>query len=125
MVATLLMLAFAVPAFGKAHNDTYPVPCSELWDAVTNTLGSAGDYTILATDESGMTASFLIVGSQRQRVNSLQLNAQDAGCALKVQIADSGFAIDDTGLFKKRVGRSLAKLEAAKPPASANPGEKK
>jgi hypothetical protein len=33
-VIAFMTLIFAVPAFSKAHKDSYPQPCSELWTAV-------------------------------------------------------------------------------------------
>ncbi len=125
MVVALLFFLLAVPAFGKAHNDIYPASCNDLWDAVKDTLGNAANYHILAMDDSGMTASYVIVGALRERVNSVALNPRDNGCELQVQSPVSGYANDDESPFRKRVGRSLAKLNAAKPSVPAKPEEKK
>jgi len=43
----ILLLVLTTQAFAKP----YPVPCSDLWSAVTDTLGNAGNYKIVATDE--------------------------------------------------------------------------
>ena len=125
LVFALLFLVPVFPAFGKPHNDSYPVPCGDLWSAVSDTLGNAGNYSILATDDTEMKASFMAVGAQRKRVNSVSLNPKDSGCQLQVQFPDSGYAEDEEGVFKKRVGHSLARIQAAKPSPPAKPGERK
>ena len=118
IVVTLLILILPVPVFGKAHNDAYPIECGNLWNAVRDTLGNAGNYTVMSSDDTEMTATYLIVGAQRQRINTLRLNAQDAGCKMQVKAPDSGISNDDEGLLRKRVSHSLAKLQAAKPSGS-------
>ena len=120
-VVTLLLLGISMPAFGKAHNDTYPVACSVLWDAVKDTLSKPGDYSMMASDDTEMTASYIVVGAQRQRVDTIALNPKDNGCKMQVQAPDSGYMNDDEGLFRKRVSHSLAKLQAAKPAEPAKP----
>jgi hypothetical protein len=119
-VFVLLMLLTGGPAFGKGKKDIYPISCGVLWSAVRETLGNAGNYTIMAMDDSEMTASFTIVGATRVRVNSVALNVVGPGCDLQVHSGESGFANDDTGAFKKRVSQSLAKLKTAVP-AGATP----
>jgi hypothetical protein len=122
MVLTLLLLLPALPAFGKARNDIYPVPCSQLWDAVTITLGNPGDYKIMTSDDSEMTASYTVTGAVRVRVNSVVLNQQDAGCEMNVKSPDAGYMVDDESTFRKRVGKALARLQAAKPSQPASTG---
>ena len=114
MVATLLLFLIAAPAFGKAHNNIYPVSCDDLWDAVRDTLGNKGNYSVMASDNSGMTASYLVVGSQRQRAYSVLLNPKDPGCELQVKTLDNSVSDDEEGLFRNRVGHTLDKLQAAK-----------
>lgn len=123
MVVTLLLLLPAISAFGKARNDTYPTPCSQVWDAVKATLANPTDYKIMVSDDSEMTATYLVTGDQRARVDSVALTPQDAGCQMKVQAADAGYMVDDEGAFRKRVSRSLTKLQAAKPSAPAKSGQ--
>jgi hypothetical protein len=125
LVFALLFLVPSFAAFGKPHNDSYPVACGDLWNAVSETLGNAGNYSILASDDTEMKASFTAVGAQRQRVNSVSLNSKESGCQLQVQFPDSGYAEDEEGVFKKRVGHSLARIEAGKPSPPAKPGEGK
>lgn len=123
-VVTFLLVLVSIPAFGKDRN-IYPVDCSELWSAVRDTLGVAGDYTVFASDDEERTASYTIVGAQHQRVNSVALNSKDAGCEMLVKAPYSGNSNDDEGLFRKRVGRSLAKLQAAKTSEGAKPSQGK
>jgi hypothetical protein len=125
LVFAFLFLIPSVPASGKAPKDTYPVSCDALWSAVSDTLGNAGNYSILASDDTEMKASFTVVGAQRQRVNAVSLNPKDSGCEMQVQFPDSGFEDNQEGVFKKRVGHSLARMQAAKPSPPGKPDEKK
>ena len=115
---TLLLLVLAAPAIAKPHS-TVPVPCSDLWSAVEDTLGNAGNYTILASDDSGMTASFTVVEALRMRVNSVALNPEDTGCKLQVKTVSGDSANEDEAPFRKRVEHFLERLKAAKPSAPA------
>lgn len=116
VVVTLLSLTLGAPAFGKTHSDIFPIPCSELWPAVKDTIRNSGKYGIIAVDSSEMTASFNIGGSLGgKRINSVVLNAKGASCEMQIQTAFSGLAHNDAGDFKKRVGQSLAKLKESKP----------
>jgi hypothetical protein len=125
LVFVLFFLVSAFPAFGKPHNGSYPVSCDDLWNAVSDTLGNAGNYSILATEDAEMKASFIALGARRQRVNSVSLIPKDNGCELQVQFPDSGYADDEESVFKKNVGRSLAKIQAAKPSPPAKPEVKR
>jgi len=120
-VVALMSLTLAVPAFGKAHKDAYPVPCSQLWAAVKDTLKNSGNYGIMASDDGAMTASYNVGESFRQRINSVALSSQGTGCEMQVQSAYRGLAHDDAGDFKKRVDESLAKLKGSKPSEPAKP----
>jgi hypothetical protein len=115
VLVALMSLTLAVPAFSKTHKETYPVPCSDLWAAVKDTLRNSGNYGIISTDNAEMTASYNILGAIRKRTNSVVLNTQGSGCELQIQSNYSGIAHDDAGDFKKRVDESLAKLKAAPP----------
>ncbi len=83
----LLLLGFSLPALGKGHNDVYPVPCSDLWNAVKDTLGNTGNYNLVTSDDSEMTASYMVQNETRQRVNSVHLNPADNGCELEDRFA--------------------------------------
>jgi hypothetical protein len=120
VVAALLLVILAAPAFANAHKDTYSVACSELWPAVKDTLHMS-NYILIASDDTAMTASYTVGNSLRQRTNSVALSAQGTSCEMTVQSAYRGLAHDDAGDFKKRVDDSLAKLKAAKPAEPAKP----
>ena len=128
-VIAFLTLILAVPAFSKAHKDSYPQPCSELWTAVKDTLSNPDNYTIQGTpDDAKMTASYnvkhavhaSISGAVAQRTNQVTLISKGTGCEMQVVSSYSGLAHDDAGDFKKRVGESLAKTNA-KPADAAKP----
>jgi hypothetical protein len=78
----ILLLFLAAPAFAKP----YPVPCSDLWSAVTDTLGNAGNYKIVATDSEEMKASFIVVGALFPGINALFLKPQGNGCELQIKM---------------------------------------
>ena len=123
VVVALISLIFVVPSFGNTHKDTYPVPCSELWAAVRDTLKSSGNYGIIASDDNAMTASYTVGYSARRGMNSVALHPQGTGCEMQVDSAYRGLMHDDAGDFKKRVDESLAKLKAAQPSEPAKPAE--
>lgn len=122
LVLALLFLA-ALPAFAKLHKDSYPVPCSTLWEVVQDTIKNSGNYTLVVADASQMTASYTINGAIRSRQNSVHLEAQGTGCEMQVQTSYSGLAHDDAGDFKNRIDQAVAKLPQAKPAESAKPPE--
>ncbi len=111
-VIAFLTLIFAVPAFSKAHKDSYPQPCGELWTAVKDTLSNPDNYTVEGTpDDAKMTASYnvkhavhaSISGAVMQRTNQVSLISKGTGCEMQVVSSFSGLAHDDAGDFKKRV----------------------
>ncbi len=55
VIAALILLTLAAPVFGKTHNETYPVPCSELWNAVQDTVKNSGNYSLVVADNTQMT----------------------------------------------------------------------
>ncbi|HEY5177525.1 MAG TPA: hypothetical protein VII95_18360 [Terriglobales bacterium] len=130
-VIAFMTLIFAVPAFSKAHKDSYPQPCSELWTAVKDTLSNPDNYTVEGTpDDAKMTASYnvkhavhaSITGAVMQRTNQITLISKGTGCEMQVVSSFSGLAHDDAGDFKKRVEESLAKGNT-KPVDAAKPGD--
>jgi len=131
VVVALISLALVVPALSKNHQDTYPVACSELWAAVKDTLGNQQNYSIVASDETKMTAMYdvhhavhtSITGAALQQTNSVALTPQGNGCQMQVHSNYSGWNHSDAGDFKKRVDESLAKLQAAKPADPAKPAD--
>ena len=131
VVVALLSLTLVVPTFGGTHKDNYPVPCSELWAAVKDTLGNPANYSIVTTDNTQMTASYdvkhavhtSITGAAMQQTNTVALTPQGTGCGMTVHSSYSGWNHNDAGDFKKRVDESLAKLQAAKPADPAKPAD--
>ena len=120
-VVLALLFLVALPAFGKLHRDSFPVPCTTLWEAVQDTIKNSGKYTLVVADTSQMTASYNINGAIRARENSVHLEAQGTGCEMQVQTSYSGLAHDDSGDFKSRVEQSLAKLHTAGPAEPQKP----
>jgi len=109
--SSLLSLAFllAAPAFAKP----YPLPCSDLWSAVTDALGNTGNYKIIAADDEQMKASFIVIGALYPGINALNLKPRDNGCDLQIRMGFTGN--DDEGALRSRVNHAVAKRKAAKP----------
>ena len=122
-VVALLSLVLALPMFGKTYKSTYPVPCSDVWGAVKDTLSNQDNYTVVANDDGKMTASYkvkhsvhvTITGAALQRTNRVTLVPSGTGCEMQVVSNYSGFEHNDRDDFKNRVDESLAKTKAAKP----------
>ncbi|HUA16235.1 MAG TPA: hypothetical protein VMG31_13135 [Verrucomicrobiae bacterium] len=132
LAVTLLALVLAVPAFGKTYKTIYPVPCSDLWNAVKDTLANpANNYEVAAKDDTQMHADYdvkhaahvTVTGVFLQRQNHVTLVSKGAAiCELQVVSNFSGWEHSDRGDFKKRVDESLEKLK--NPPAPpAQPAE--
>jgi len=113
----ILLCSLTVPASAKTRNEKQPVPCIDLWTAVTETLGNAGNYKVLARDNDEMKANFIVVGALFTQMNMVQLKPRESGCDLRLRIGFSGG--DDEGAFRSRVSRALKKLNAAR--AAAQP----
>ena len=111
-----LFLALATPAFAKP----YSLPCSDLWSAVTDTLGNPGNYKILASDNEPMKASFIVVGSLYPVVNAVFLKPKGNGCELEIRMGFTGN--DDEGALRSQVNRAVAKRKAANQPKPASSG---
>lgn len=129
VVVALMLLALALPAFGKTYKSTYPVPCSEVWGAVKDTLSNAENYNVVDSDDSKMTASYNVKhsahvnvsGALLQRTNRVSLVPRGTECEMEVVSNYSGWEHNDRGDFKKRVDESLAKLQTATPAQPAKP----
>jgi len=123
VVAFFLVVLFSVPAFAKPH-DVYPVPCDAVWTAIKATLGNENDYKIVAINDYSLRASFVVVGSLKPYTNNVGLSAAENGCAMKLVVLQVGSENSDEMGFRKRLGKALAKLQAAppaKPAATATP----
>jgi hypothetical protein len=122
LVVALVLLILSLPAFGKTYKSMYPVPCSDLWGAVTDTLGNPDNhYEVKDRDDAKMTASYdvkheahvTVTGIFLQRMNKVTLVPKGATCQMQVVSNFSGWEHSDRGDFKKRVDDSLAKLKNA------------
>ena len=106
--------------FAETYKSTYPVPCSDVWGAVKDTLGHADNYNVVESDDVKMTASYkvkhaahvTITGAVLQRTNHVTLVAKGTGCEMQVVSNYSGFEHNDRGDFKTRVDEALAKPKA-------------
>ena len=113
----ILLLALAMPASGKTYKSTYPVPCGEVWTAVTDVLSSPDEYNVTAKDDAKMTADYhpkhkvhaTITGAALQRTNHVTLIPKGETCEMHVVSNYSGFEHNDRDDFKKRVDDALAK----------------
>lgn len=45
-------------AFGRTTKSTYPDSCSEVWSAVKDTLSNVDNYSVDASDDAAMSASY-------------------------------------------------------------------
>ena len=124
MGKTLAVVIFfflsSVSSFAKEH-DVYPMSCDALWSAVKDTLGNQNDYSVIALDEAGQKASFVVVGETTPYRDMVALAARDHLCAMKLTILQVGPDNSDERGFRKRLGKALAKLQAAAPRAPATP----
>jgi hypothetical protein len=119
LAVTLMLMSFVVPAFCKTHPENYSVSCTTLWAAAKDTLRNSGKYGIISMDSTEMTATYTMgLGSAGQkRTNQVVLNVKgDSACEMQIQSGFSGLTNDDAGDFKKRVDKSLSKLQQQTPP---------
>ena len=112
-----LLFLVVMPAFAKP----YPLPCSDLWTVVTETLGNPGNYAIVAEDDEQMKASFIVVGSVYPGTHFLSLKHKNNGCELQTRMAFTGN--DEDYALRKRINHAIAKRKATKPspPAPSAP----
>jgi hypothetical protein len=120
-VVVFFLLVFAVPAFGKPDTNVYPVPCSDLWNAVKDTLGNTGSYNVMEKDEDQQTALFVFTGSTRVLVEFVSLNSTENGCELLMKVKSGVQKVEYESTFLKRVGKALDKLKEAKPAKPEKP----
>lgn len=123
LLVALILIAFALPAFGYTYKTTYSVPCDQLWPAVKDTLSNPENYSVDSSDEAQMNATYQVKhavhanvsGAILQCTNHVKLVAKGTGCEMQVGSNCSGWEHNQRGDFKQRVDESLAKLQAAKP----------
>jgi hypothetical protein len=127
----LMSLILALPMFAETYKDSYPIPCTDLWGAVKDTLSNPVNYTVKDTDDAKMIASYkvkhaahvTITGAVLQRTNHVALITKGSGCEMQVVSNYSGFEHNDRGDFKNRVDESLAKSKADKPSEANTPAD--
>ena len=125
----LILLALALPVFGKTYKSTYPVACSELWGAVKDVLSNAENYNVEESNDTLMAATYkvkhaahvTVSGAVLQRANHVSLVSKGTECEMQVKSNYSGFEHNDSSDFRKRVEESFAKLKGAKPAEPAPP----
>jgi len=123
LIASFFLLVVTAPALAKSR-DVYPVSCGDLWAAVHDTLDNPHNYVILSMNDVERRASFTVVGNLTAYTDKLALTATEGGCTMKATILQVGAADSDWRQFHHRLGRSLAKVQAAKPkPAAAAMGQ--
>lgn len=128
-VVALIVLALALPSFGKTSKNTYPVPCSDMWGAVKDVLSNAENYNVEESNDSLMSATYkvkhaahvTVSGAVLQRANHVSLVSKGADCEMQVKSNYSGFEHNDSSDFRKRVEESFAKRKAAQPAEPAKP----
>jgi hypothetical protein len=129
MIVVFVSLVLVVPMLGETYKDSYPIPCSDLWPAVKDTLSNPENYTVVKNDDVKMTSSYkvkhnvhvTITGALLQRDNKVTLVTKGTNCEMQVVSNYSGFEHDDRGDFKKRVDDSLANLKAKKTAEAPKP----
>jgi hypothetical protein len=117
-ISVLFMLLLAVPASAKPR-DVFPVSCEDLWSAVNLTLSDQGNYRVASVDDLNMRVSFIVVGNLTTYTDRVALNTLETGCQMKLAITQVGSDDSDARGFRKRLAKSLAKVEAAKSAAPA------
>lgn len=114
LVVVLFVLFSTIPAFAKSH-DVYPVSCDVLWAAAKDVLQNPKDYSVVAMDEAGEKALFIVVGELTAYTDTVALTERDDGCAMNLRILQVGSDNADERGFRRRLGKSLAKAQAATP----------
>jgi hypothetical protein len=129
VAVAFLSLVLALPSLGKTYKSTYPIPCSEVWRAVNDTLSNPENYNVVESNDAEMTASYQvkhsvhvnITGAILQRTNHVTLVSNGQACEMRVVSNFSGWEHNDRDDFKKRVDESLVKLKAETPSQAAKP----
>ena len=115
VLAVLIALILALPAWAKPKPDVYPVSCDVLWTAIKSTLQNPQDYGVLYLNDLSENASFVIVGNLVRYTQHVSLTEQGDGCKMKLAMLQVGADNTDERAFLKRVKKSLIKLQSTKP----------
>ncbi|HUH64537.1 MAG TPA: hypothetical protein VLZ50_16135 [Terracidiphilus sp.] len=112
-IVMCIVFFLSIPAFAKSR-DVYPVSCNLLWTAIEDVLGNPGNYRILAINEAEQKTSFLVVGNLTAYTDTVALTERGDGCAMTLKISQVGPDDSDERGFRKRLAKSLARLQAGK-----------
>ena len=123
LTTSFLILIVATPAMAKPK-DFYPVSCNDLWAAVKGELENPRNYGIVSMNDSAQSAAFVVVGDLTTYTDRLALAASGEGCTMKASFLEVGADNANWRQFHNRVGKSLARLQAAKPkPGATSTGQ--
>jgi hypothetical protein len=120
LIVVCFALLFSTPTFAKSH-DVFPLSCDVLWNAVKDTLANQNDYSVIAMDEAGQKASFVVVGETTPYRDLIALTAKGVECSMKLTVLQVGPDNSDERGFRKRLGKALARLQAATPAEKSSP----
>jgi len=118
----VLLLAFlsSATAYAEPH-DVYPVSCDVLWAAVNLTLSKPGDYGVMGIDDLNRRASFVVVGDLAAYRDTVSVSPLGNGCAMKLAMFQDGPDDSNARGFRKRLKKSLMKVQAAAAPPPKTP----
>jgi hypothetical protein len=120
LIVVFFALVFSTPTFAKSH-DVFPMSCDDLWTAVKDTLGNPNDYNVIAVDEAAQKASFVVVGETTPYRDMVALAAKGGECSMKLTVLQVGPDNSDERGFRKRLAKSLARLQAGAPGEKPSP----
>jgi len=113
LVALFLLLS-SLSALAKPPQHIYPVPCDQLWAAVSETLHNPSDFSILSMNDEAWKASFVVTGKLTYLTDHVSLTTADKGCAMTAIIVEIGSDDPDWRMFRNRLVKNLARMQAAK-----------
>ena len=122
LIVVFSLIFSSTPSFAKSH-DIFPLSCDVLWSAVKDTLGNPNDYSVIAMDEAGQKASFVVIGETTPYRDMVAVSSHDEGCAMKLTMLQVGPDNSDERGFRKRLGKALVRMQAAKPAKPATQGQ--
>ena len=120
VVSMMFVVLLSVPALAKPR-DVFTGTCDNVWTAVSATLSDGRNYGIVSLDDLNKRAVFTVIGDLTVRTDRVTLIPSDGGCQMKLVITQIGSDNSDERCFRNRLTKAMARLQAAKPPVSANP----
>ncbi len=119
VVLIMFVVLLSVPALAKPR-DVFPGSCDNVWSAISATLSDGRNYGIVSIDDLNERAYFTVIGDLTVRTDKVTLVPVDGGCQMKLVVTQIGSDNSDERCFRNRLKKSMARLQAAKPPALAN-----